>query len=213
MKTAYGSLWLDQDLPGYTTKDNALLPFVVNSTDRSLLSNETWTTTTTRYSTILACKPAITINPTSGVSYSNGNGCVALAGFETSSNITAWYIGYYMSQYIDYALSDMGCSSEKFSHTSLAYWAETFGNHSNSTALFCEPAYWATKVNATVSAENHTVCISPRRSSLIWTAHWIVNVCFGSKQGLCSLSAPELCLTIHSLSVTGNADSEILIDR
>lgn len=159
MMTAYGSLWLDQDLPGYTTKDSALTPFVVNSSDHLLLSNKTWTSTTTMYTTTLACKPAIISTSNLGLSYeySNGNGCVASAGFNTSSEITAWYIGYYMNQFMDYALSKMGCSSENFSHTFLAFWGETSGNHSKSTALFCEPAYWATKVNATVSAENQTV--------------------------------------------------------
>lgn len=157
MMTAYGSLWLDQDLPGYTTKDSALMPFVVNSSDHLLLSNKTWTSTTTMYSTTLACKPAIISNSALGISYSNGNGCVAVAGFGTSPEITAWYIGYYMNQFIDYALSKMGCASERFSHTFLAFWGETSGNHSKSTALFCEPAYWATRVNATVSAENQTV--------------------------------------------------------
>lgn len=157
MMTAYGSLWLSQDLPAFTTKDSALMPFAVTSSDRLLLSNTTWTSTTTMYTTTLTCEPAVVLKTTSGTSYSNGNGCVALAGFDTSSNVTAWYIGNYMTQFTDYALSGMGCSSEKFSHTFLAYWGESSDNDWSSTALFCEPAYWATKVNATVSAGNQTV--------------------------------------------------------
>lgn len=80
MMTAYGVVWLGQDLPGYTTNDSALLPFVVGSTDKPTLLDEAWTSTTTMYSTTLACKPAIVENTTTGPTYSNGHGCVTEPG-------------------------------------------------------------------------------------------------------------------------------------
>lgn len=92
MMTVDGSLWLDQYLPGYTTKYNALMPFVVNASDPILLSNITWTSATTMYSTTLSCKPAIVFNTPSGTSYSNGKGSIASAVFDISF---AWYIGHY----------------------------------------------------------------------------------------------------------------------
>lgn len=160
MMTAYGVVWLGQDLPGYTTNDSALLPFVVGSTDKPTLLDEAWTSTTTMYSTTLACKPAIVENTTTGPTYSNGHGCVTEPGALPSGdgiNLTALYIGYYMDQYIEYSLSGMGCSSEEFSHLFLAFWGDTVDGVSKLNALFCEPAYWATKVNATVFAQNMTV--------------------------------------------------------
>ena len=160
MMTAYGVLWLGQELPGYTTNDSALLPFVVDSKEDSSLLDEAWTSTTTMYSTTLTCKPAIMENTTSGSSYSDGHGCVIAPTSLPSgqgTNLTTLYIGYYMNQFIDYSLSGMGCSSERSSHLFLAFWGETINGVFTPTTLFCEPAYWATKVNATVSAQNMTV--------------------------------------------------------
>ena len=155
MMTAYGFLWLSQELPSFTTKDSVLMPFSVRSSDHREPTNRTWTSTTTTYSKTLACKSAVTWETISGINYSNSNGCVASAGFDIGPEITARYIGYYASDFTDYALSEMGCSSKKFSHTFLAYWAHNPSNQS--AAVFCEPAYWAMKVNATVLAENQTV--------------------------------------------------------
>ena len=160
MMTAYGVLWLGQGLPGYTTNDSAFLPFVVDSKEDSSLLEEAWTSTTTMYSTTLACKPATIENTTSGPGYSDGRGCVIDTTNLPSgqgTNLTTLYIGYYMNQYIDFSLNGTGCSSERYSHLFLAFWGETIDGVFRSTALFCEPAYWATKVNATVSAENMTV--------------------------------------------------------
>ena len=153
MMTAYGSVWLDQELPAFTTKEGTILPFETTSPEHFALLNKTFTTTTTMYSTSLNCKPATVANGTSGVNYSDGNGCTALLGMPLSPDATALYIGWYMTYSIDYALSGMGCSSKDFSNLFLAY----FSYGPNTTVLFCKPAYWEQPVNATVIGSNMTV--------------------------------------------------------
>ena len=79
LMTAYGILWLDQDLLRFTINDSALLPFASASTDAVPISNGTWTSRTTMYSTTLACKPTMLVHMTEGSSYSDGNRQVVLA--------------------------------------------------------------------------------------------------------------------------------------
>lgn len=149
LMTAYGIVWLEQALPGFTTHQGALVPFVVESDEREPSMNVTWTSTTEMFKTTLECHPANITNSTLGVSYSNGKGCV-VEGLSSpaTSDPTALYIGWHMNNRIDYALSRMGCSSDSFSHLFLAY----FSQGQDSTAIFCEPAYWVQHVNATIKA-------------------------------------------------------------
>jgi len=151
--TAYGIIWLEQAVPSFTAYGGALMPFIMGSGQQRPFLNTTWTTTTTMYKTTLACQPALVSNSTSGVSYSNGKGCVAELGLPATNDPTALYIGWYMDQHISYALSQMGCPSENFSHTFLAY----FSDGLTSTALFCEPSYWTQQVNATLMATDRTI--------------------------------------------------------
>ena len=165
MMTAYGYLWLGQDLPAFTTVDGAITPFGMESKIQPPLLNETWTAATDMYRTTLSCEPAIAIRSDSGVmkqGYDNGKGCVIAPGsigFETSSPFAGLYIGYYMDQQSDYALSSSpGCAALNNSHTFLAIWAANLGSHTpNITALFCESAYWIQSINATVTVPNMTV--------------------------------------------------------
>ena len=165
MMTAYGHLWLGQNLPAFTTADAALVPFEIESVIHPPLLNETWTATTKMYSTTISCVPAITIKSDKGAveqGYDNGKGCVMKPGsipFEVSSPFTGLYIGYYMDTQSDYALSSQsGCAAPNNSHTFLALWAANLESQNpNITALFCEPSYWIQDVNATVTVPNMTV--------------------------------------------------------
>lgn len=172
MMTAYSALWLGQPLPGFVTNDVAMLPFTTEASDTPSLSNATWSSTTTAYSTSLHCEPARINGNGSEVSYSNGKGCATDPGalvFDVSQNFTALYIGWPESQFNDYALSRMGCSSSEFLHTFLAFWGTLETGKPHVTALFCEPAYATQVVNATVSATNQSVIdvqpVSMRNSS------------------------------------------------
>jgi len=76
MMNAYRSLWLDQALPGFTSREFALLPFEMHSADTEAVQDPTWTSDTFMYSTNLSCKPAIVQQTPQGESYDNGDGCV-----------------------------------------------------------------------------------------------------------------------------------------
>lgn len=153
LMTAYGIVWLEQALPSFASYDGALRPFVVHSADHAPLFNATWTTTTTMYKTTLACEPAIARNSSLGMTYGNKAGCIVELVIPATTDPTALYIGWNMDEHVDYALSQMGCSSEIFSHTFLAY----FSKGVDSTVLFCEPSYWMQQVNATIQAIDMTV--------------------------------------------------------
>ena len=157
---AYDSIWLDQDLPGWVTTDSVLVPFLPKSTDRSPGLDESWSSTTVMYSSSLLCNPAVVENSSHGVSYSNGKGCKTDPGmlnYDQSNNVEALYIGWYTGPTTDYYLSGMGCSSEKFSHTFLAFLRAKKDGIVESSILFCEPSYWFQRVNATVSSPDSIV--------------------------------------------------------
>lgn len=158
MMTAYGIVWLEQALPSFTDYGGALIPFAMASAKHGSLADTNWTATTTMYKTTLGCRPAFITNSTSGAHFSNGNGCMINLDLPQTTDPTALYIGWYMDQNINYALSLMGCSSETFSHTFFAYFSEG----ADSTALFCEPSYWMQQVNTTIKATDMTALeISP----------------------------------------------------
>ena len=174
MMTAYNEMWLNEDLPQFVMRDGALLPFVLDTIEGgrstsdphppyALSANDSWTATTTKYSTTLDCRPAETIGSGSNLSYHNGKGCVidpgmpGLGNVDPSINVTALYIGYWMGQFIDFSLSGMGCSSLANQHTFLAVWNVLSYGQWATTALFCETAYSYQLVNATILASNMTV--------------------------------------------------------
>ena len=165
MMTAYGHLWLGQDLPAFTTTDAAFTPFEIEPLSHLPLLNETWTATTDMYSTTLSCEPAITIESDQGAvnqGYENEKGCVLRPGsipLEVSSSFIGLYINYYMDPQSDYDLSSQpGCAALNNSHIFLALWATNLESQNpNITALFCELSYWIQDVNATVTVPNMTV--------------------------------------------------------
>lgn len=146
-------MWLKQELPPFTTRHSAILPFEVDPRGYVQDSDNTWTTVTTMYSTELACKPATVMNTTYGTKYVDDNGCEVSLDLPSDTNPTALYIGWHMDQAINYALSEMGCSSEQYSHNFMAY----YSNNAASIVLFCKPSYWMEQVNATVTAPNMSV--------------------------------------------------------
>ena len=160
MLAAYNILWLGQPLPSFVTKEVAVVPFTTDSIDTKSLSNTTWTSTTLAYSTSLHCEPAQVNGSGINVTYSNGKGCITDPGelyFDASHNFSALYIGWPNGESVNYALSQLGCSSPEFLHTFLAFWGTVNAGQPHITALFCEPSYSTRVVNATVSAINQTV--------------------------------------------------------
>ena len=179
MMTAYGHLWLEQDLPAFTTVDAAIVPFEIESSMRPQVLNETWTAATKMYSTSLSCEPATTIKSNNDLlsqGYDNGKGCVITPGsitFKNSPPFAGLYIGYYMDQQSDYGLStETGCTALNNSNTFLAIWGTDLASPApNITALFCEPAYWIQNVNVTVTVPKMTVSnIAPLASPVPLTS-------------------------------------------
>ncbi|KAI4220980.1 MAG: hypothetical protein L6R40_008663 [Gallowayella cf. fulva] len=158
MMTAYGIVWLGQEMPGFVTAQGALEPFEVDSMHATDMLNTTWKAQTRLHGTSLKCDAAEIKNDSSSISYSNRKGCTTDHGYsplypESKSRFGALYIGYYLDQFSDYSLSGMGCPSLANSHLFLALWGQSSGgNHGGKvSSTFCEPSYWTQEVNATVT--------------------------------------------------------------
>ena len=159
MNSAYCTLWLGQALPGFTTLEGALSPFLITSQTRNLSAkNETWLSETDMYSTSLSCTQATVEDSELGYTFDNRKGCHTSAiQIPSDGEFSALYIGYYDDPNVDWSLSLLGCNTDA-SHSFLAIWTHNEGpNISNMTALFCEPAYWVQAVNATVSYSGSNV--------------------------------------------------------
>ena len=157
----YAHLWLGQTLPNFTTAEGALLPFALD--ERFPLSNHNASckAKTLMYTTSLDCRPAkISGNSVHNLTFDNGKGCVASGVDFWNANLgwySAFYIGWYNDPSTDWSLSELGCSPDS-EHDFLGVWAGRNGNaHQNVTAVFCEPSYHVTEVNATVTLPNLTV--------------------------------------------------------
>lgn len=176
MRTAYGWLFLDQELPAFVRADGAILPFTMENVPLESLNNETWTAKTTMYTTTLDCQPSIINSPPpfapnsskmhashwDEMSYSNGKGCTTngpdISGPDLVSQtfVAGLYLGFYSPSYIQ--SSGTGCQDANTSHTFLAFCGVDLASPSpNFTALFCEPAYWSQPVNATVASSDMSV--------------------------------------------------------
>ena len=174
MMRAYNEMWLNENPPQFSTKDAALLPFALDTiegerstsdlhTPYALSANDSWTATTTKYSTTLDCRPAIAIGNSSNLTYDNGQGCATNFGGAnleysySTVDVTALYVGYWMGPFNDYYLSGMECPSSVGQHTFLAIWNVLSDGRRNTTALFCETTYSHQLVNVTILATNMTV--------------------------------------------------------
>ena len=185
LNTAFATLWLGQSIPPFTTPKFALAPFKTLDSEDSPGANQTLSATTTMYYTDLECNPPahITTNKTSGgISFDDGAGCnvkniipfpdlaSGVTGFfggaspeSPARTFKAYYIGYnYEPQVLNSSLSSAGCSVEGL-HSFLAVWKVAsndppdFSDPTNATALFCKPAYYMQRVNATISIPENTV--------------------------------------------------------
>lgn len=175
MMNAYSTLWLDQKLPSFTTRDAAFAPFEMGQQTRSTFLQSNLTAQTIAYSSSLDCQPASIGNDSRGVTYDNGKGCVIeeidIDG--TIPNSTSLFSSYYQT----------GCSSGNTSKAFIAFsfknseptqdrrplelqgtyeWSnENYGapwaSYWEKTVLFCEPSYSFQLVNATLTTPNMTV--------------------------------------------------------
>jgi hypothetical protein len=165
LMTSYGISWLNQKVPGFTTKTHAVIPFAPPQAETTASNSETWWTRAEAYNTDLTCTPAkSTILGLGNYAFDNGKGCIApgvtlpLVG---PGNTVLMYIGYYDDAHIDWALQNPKCGIE-FSSTFLAIWASgdsqtAIGQFENMTALFCEPSYTVRDVQVQVNATDHSV--------------------------------------------------------
>lgn len=157
LSAAYGSIWLDQALPVFTTVKGAFSHFKIESSSFSSTKHESWTARTSMYSTTLNCEPAtIGTAKSPGFTFDDGKGCHtnAVQLSYTDNEYTALYIGYYNDPNVDWSLSNLGCPANA-SHTFLAIWARDNGSTTQGvTALFCQPEYWLQSVNATITVPN-----------------------------------------------------------
>jgi len=162
--SAYGSSWLGQSLPAYTTPSFAILPFSPLNETRAPLPDETWTGSSTKLSTDLACWPAQlsqTYNLPDSYWFDNGQGCNTTVDFFDLTNLTykynVMYIGYWNDAHLDWHLAGDNCTREA-SHQFLAIFADMVPDTrepvSNVSAVFCEPSYWKQDVSVTVSADS-----------------------------------------------------------
>ena len=210
MTTAYNVVWLGQNLPGFTIKQSALLPFWVNHNELVTDPDQRWTSETMMYSATVSCNPAKVENTSEGITYSNSKGCVTSPGYlddDGSVDPSIRFIGWYMDQHSDYALSEMGCPSEDFSHSFLLFWGTRRQGRFESTAIFCEPQYWSQKANVTVSTldlsvSNITALEQP--TPLSWTEFNISNFEYVIGTGAVVRSrradVPDTMSTINSTS-------------
>ena len=167
--TAYGYLWLGQNLPQFTTKEAAFVPFDIEESTSLQLVNRTFTATTRMYYTTLHCEPAVVNRTEERVHYSDRNGCVTDQGPQPCTNCSAagLYIGWYSGLYNDWSLLGMGCRSPKSSHSFLAIWGNDWSTQlrdgmwttepKNRTVLFCKPKYWLQDAELEIDANNKTV--------------------------------------------------------
>lgn len=171
--TAYGYLWLGEKLPGFTTADAAYIPFEVDVSNVSVLSNTTWTTLTDMYYTELPCRPArIKRNNELGLSFSNGEACVTAPGVATPCSdcgLAGLYIQWYAGPFTSWYLSGMGCESDANKHTFLAVWGQNWSSPVHDDieviALFCEPTYWVQTANVTVEPATGNIIVSRKVGS------------------------------------------------
>ncbi|KAK3373787.1 hypothetical protein B0T24DRAFT_528532 [Lasiosphaeria ovina] len=171
LNAAYGVTWLGQRLPAFTTPDYALVPFSPADSTTNGSPNETWTSTTTMFTTDLSCWPAAvttvyrphTLHRRVGsYGFDNGFGCatnVSMFQGNPFSNYSSLvlYIGYYEEVHQDYYLQGPTCMNSSAQHQFLAIWATADStpngyNGQNITAMFCEPSYWKQNVSVAVSA-------------------------------------------------------------
>ncbi|KAI9880048.1 MAG: hypothetical protein M1830_005780 [Pleopsidium flavum] len=175
MNDAYSILWLGKKLPAFTTRDFALQPFGLRTSDLSNQDNSNWTASTLLYSTQLSCAPAdFAQQKDTTYTFSNRKNCtvseIALTDERGGGHRYFFqYIGYYDSAEADYALEQPSCPPSA-SHNYLALWGDGATltgteTYPNLTAMFCESSYYVQDVNATVNLPGFTVsAVSPTSS-------------------------------------------------
>ncbi len=153
LSAAYGSIWLGQAMPAFTTAKAAFSPFKIDSDSFSFTTNVSLTARTSMYSTTLKCEPAaIGTTNSPGFIFDDGKGCRTdgIQWTSRSNKYTALYIGFYNDPLVDWSLEYLGCPANA-SHTFLAIWAkDNASTIEGINALFCRPEYWVQSVNVTI---------------------------------------------------------------
>ena len=167
--TAYGYLWLGQNLPQFTSSEAAFVPFYVDGSTPPGLLNATLTARTNMYYTTLQCNPALVNRTKNGLSYSDRKGCITDHGAGVPCSdclVGGLYIGWYLSQFSSWSLSGIGCPSAINAHKFLAIWGQNWTlphrdpfavAPTKVTAFFCEPEYWSQDADIEVDATNKSI--------------------------------------------------------
>ena len=170
---AYGSVWLNQTLPGFTNASHALASFSMD-TRGALSSNGTWTALTTAYTSDLACDAATDITSGAEYSFTNRANCTINVPFTgmSSQKFFLQYIGWgwniYTDETIRHAVKNSSrCSADirrtffgvaSQTNPDTGFDAEAIRKNTNMiTALFCKQRYYTQTVRATVSASNFSI--------------------------------------------------------
>lgn len=174
LHTSYGVSWLDQKLPGYTTSEYALLPFMPLQNNSDMLPTETWTAETQMYWTNLTCKPAVNYTRLPTITefrFDDGDGCVTQFSLGSATNNTfarfLSYVQFWGDANVNIALQNPNCTVERNQHKFLALFGQAEINpfvdgrgeafYTELTALFCQPTYSMRTVTATVNASSAAV--------------------------------------------------------
>ena len=173
MYKTYGVLWLEEDIPAFTTRDVALVPFTLE--DKSGSSAKTkWTSQSTAYSTELTCAPAhISPQESNTIKFTDAAGCFSQFQISSTPGVYLQYAGYQFDPLTDVSILASGTTSDlcsrRWQHTFLAIWGliDHNGSAYDITAQFCETRYYAQDVMTTVWSSNLSVLdyqpIGPRK--------------------------------------------------
>ena len=167
MNKAYSILWLGAPVPAFTTRQMALTPYNVTSTEAASLSEATLTAETDAYWTELECKAAmITPKPSvemdgasSYFNFSNGGDCNATFIVDNEGGGTdqaiLFYIPYWFN--VDAFQSLQNSCPSSASHEFLAIAADSSNIPATMVAQFCQPSYYTQKVKATVTLSDYRI--------------------------------------------------------
>jgi Protein of unknown function (DUF3433) len=157
MNDGYGVVWLGQELPAYTTREDALAPFAY-STPAEVAVNQTMISNTTLYGTDLRCAQPASVSRVPGeekgtrLLLDDGVGCKESSLFRDSADFidsmnTNGYVTRLCQKYV---------ILWKRSLPSL------LTNTTNTVTLFCQPQYYTHMVRANVSLpKGHVLSVSP----------------------------------------------------
>ena len=172
LSTAFGIVWLNQNLPGFVTEDYAVEPFEVDDTYKD--ASTTWTSSALSYSTELTCKPITAsrnqLKNSTYYTFHDDSGCSTgvdelFLELKDNNKYLLRFLGlgnFSLDVDTEYVPPILNCTSDLATPNALALWAEIRnGGHGqelfNTTASFCTAEYFSQTVNVTVASLNSSI--------------------------------------------------------